>query len=780
MAGATFQGADGDYQTVLESINYPTRDRTPSLSSVRSALEGLVHGPHQAAADGATGIDRQADMGAEGGGSQDAHKEGEEGEEEVDDDGSEPDDKPPAGQRGQRVQGRFDPLSRSPKPKRGLPPASQSDAHAQTLGAAATDLNSGYTAEPPKPSSTRRTTETLVDSTSAPPTTDGLPTSSGDGDGSNPFSKPSIGRPGSRFRTSAAKVLQMHRGSTAIQSPGAEQGVDPRRDSAVAHWSHIHQECAIEVCDYSGVNVRFTPLNNARLEDFLNGNGHDRPHWAKVRWINVGGISWDVVRALALRYDLHPLATEDVLRCGEDGNRSKGEYFANHLFLSIISHSLAPDDRSSLDDESSVGEPSHPSGAVEGTRDPSMQASHGFRERLSAIRVERPVSRDDIESTLNKSNIVGRVDDKLTSGFVSQQDRPSARPLLVNTGPSRRRNRSPVVGTSHVNQEAEWDAPHGKADGAKKRTKEKQWVNWMDTSALVRRKAANQVLLEQLKKGSHVSVGLKHNYVFLTRGGTLITFCQDADLSVFEPIKERLRIKDSLLRQSCDASLLMESVLDLVVDKILEIVERYHDELLELERKIFINPSMESVRQLHIISGDLTLHKRTLTPLSTLVYTLRRYDLDRAVAATPGAQDGKDVQVTGYCSHQCKVYLADVYDHMDYILGSMDMFSSIAENLIDFAFNTVSYETNDVMRRLTIATVLFFPLTILTGYFGMNFHVTNWKPWSDIVYWELAIPIVAVTTLFLTYRDLIKMYYAFVSKQRFDHVQEKLKFSGSR
>jgi hypothetical protein len=87
------------------------------------------------------------------------------------------------------------------------------------------------------------------------------------------------------------------------------------------------------------------------------------------------------------------------------------------------------------------------------------------------------------------------------------------------------------------------------------------------------------------------------------------------------------------------------------------------------------------------MSGDLTLHKRTLTPLSTMIYALRRYDLDRAVAATPEAQDGKDVKVTGFCSHQCKVYLADVYDHMEYILSSMDMFSSIAENLINFTFN---------------------------------------------------------------------------------------------
>lgn len=34
----------------------------------------------------------------------------------------------------------------------------------------------------------------------------------------------------------------------------------------------------------------------------------------------------------------------------------------------------------------------------------------------------------------------------------------------------------------------------------------------------------------------------------------------------------------------------------------------------------------------HILSGDLILHKRTLDPIKTVIYGLRRYDLDRCIA----------------------------------------------------------------------------------------------------------------------------------------------------
>jgi hypothetical protein len=88
----------------------------------------------------------------------------------------------------------------------------------------------------------------------------------------------------------------------------------------------------------------------------------------------------------------------------------------------------------------------------------------------------------------------------------------------------------------------------------------------------------------------------------------------------------------------------------------------------------------------HIISGDLILYKRTLTPIKTLVYGLRRYDLDRAVALHgPKEQEGKKTE--GYMTHRTTIYLADVHDHMEYILTSIEMFASVAENLINYSFN---------------------------------------------------------------------------------------------
>ncbi|KAG0231660.1 hypothetical protein BGW41_002125 [Actinomortierella wolfii] len=61
------------------------------------------------------------------------------------------------------------------------------------------------------------------------------------------------------------------------------------------------------------------------------------PEWSTVRWINVNGMSWDVIKALALRYDLHRLAVEDMLHVPQ---RTKVDSYPNQTFVSCTMLSL--------------------------------------------------------------------------------------------------------------------------------------------------------------------------------------------------------------------------------------------------------------------------------------------------------------------------------------------------------------------------------------------------------------------------------------------------------
>jgi magnesium transporter len=61
--------------------------------------------------------------------------------------------------------------------------------------------------------------------------------------------------------------------------------------------------------DYGPDQARLQEIKD--IEDFLAGH---RPEWSVVRWINVDGLSdMAVIHALATKYELHPLAIEDLL-----------------------------------------------------------------------------------------------------------------------------------------------------------------------------------------------------------------------------------------------------------------------------------------------------------------------------------------------------------------------------------------------------------------------------------------------------------------------------------
>jgi len=165
-----------------------------------------------------------------------------------------------------------------------------------------------------------------------------------------------------RFRASVQKVINLKKTSHCLsgKGPGAEPGIDVRKDSAFRAYGHIKQSCLIEVADYSSVRSSFGKMTNREFISFLSDpTASGREHWVKVRWINVGGISWDVVRALALKYgasnpchtslhrydiqigpaDLHPLSLEDLLTV-PGRPRSGANYYKGHLFIRVLSHTL--------------------------------------------------------------------------------------------------------------------------------------------------------------------------------------------------------------------------------------------------------------------------------------------------------------------------------------------------------------------------------------------------------------------------------------------------------
>ena len=89
-------------------------------------------------------------------------------------------------------------------------------------------------------------------------------------------------------------------------APGSAAGIEPHELAPVPGKP---VSARINVIDYSPDQVQFEDAQD--LPRFIDRH---RPEWSAVRWINVDGLGdLGVIRALAEKYRLHPLAIEDVL-----------------------------------------------------------------------------------------------------------------------------------------------------------------------------------------------------------------------------------------------------------------------------------------------------------------------------------------------------------------------------------------------------------------------------------------------------------------------------------
>lgn len=103
--------------------------------------------------------------------------------------------------------------------------------------------------------------------------------------------------------------------------PGSEPGYDPNLpDGGHASMPTLSAPCEITVVDFSLDGMVKQHYDNEGFIAFLE---HPKESWAKCRWININGLSWDVIQAVGSKKGLHKLALEDVMNIR---NRTKADW----------------------------------------------------------------------------------------------------------------------------------------------------------------------------------------------------------------------------------------------------------------------------------------------------------------------------------------------------------------------------------------------------------------------------------------------------------------------
>ncbi|KAF3000177.1 hypothetical protein E8E13_006209 [Curvularia kusanoi] len=159
-------------------------------------------------------------------------------------------------------------------------------------------------------------------------------------------------------------------GATAKDVSVSKHHLSQRRE-----WRQKVQS-QITAVDFSKDRIEKHELTNETLEAFL---AKPREEWATCRWINVNGLSWDVVRLLGEKQNLHSLALEDLLHTR---NRTKADWYPEHVFVLLTLQRLVRKSASVTDGET----PKIPSPRHLSTNSPAYREKHVPPEYRQAVK----------------------------------------------------------------------------------------------------------------------------------------------------------------------------------------------------------------------------------------------------------------------------------------------------------------------------------------------------------------------------------------------------------
>lgn len=179
----------------------------------------------------------------------------------------------------------------------------------------------------------------------------------------------------------------------------------------------------------------------------------------------------------------------------------------------------------------------------------------------------------------------------------------------------------------------------------------------------------------------------------------IVTVHYDESLSIKE-IERRLAQNQTRYDRPDEV---LHAIIDIVVDRFLPTLESVGDTIDLVEDDLLIHPDVKLLEMIFDLKRGLLQFRRAVSAQRELLNVIVRDD-------------------TMLIQKDMRIYFRDVYDHAVRAMDLVETYRDLLSGALDIYLTQMANRTNDIVKGLTILATIMLPLTLITGYFGMNFE----------------------------------------------------------
>lgn len=235
-------------------------------------------------------------------------------------------------------------------------------------------------------------------------------------------------------------------------------------------------------------------------------------------------------------------------------------------------------------------------------------------------------------------------------------------------------------------------------------------------------------LMQYHDKSEQVMV---ENLSLIITGNTLISFREDVG-PVFEPVRERIRKFNNKIRTS-GPDYLAFTLLDIVVDNYIFILGLLGERIETLDEKMTMDVEKELVDEINGYKREINFLRKSILPAKEMILSLAKSDAEAIHAHN-------------------KLHFRELQYNINEATELSDSYREILFDQMSIYHTLVSSRLNDIMRTLTVFSVIFIPLTFIAGIYGTNFDILPELHWRYGYFMMWGVMVIIVILMMIYFR----------------------------